>query len=103
LKRRAADVERQFESQARRFDKPHHLRDPSLELRVAAREARVREAILKLTRQHLGIVAEKNGADSFLGRADQDRAERAFTNRKTDRRAAAARAEVRRRHPEQGG
>ncbi len=103
LERGAADVERQVEPLPRRLDEAHDLGHESLEPLVAADEARVRKAVLQTAHQCLGIVAELDGAHTFVRGRDQDRTERALANRKADDVTAAAGAELRRRHAEQVG
>ena len=64
---------------------------------------RLREAILKVAHELIGIIAEKDGGNAFLGRCDQYGAERSLANRKFDLLVGAARAVLRRSHAEHIG
>src|SRR5262249_8290802 len=71
----AAHVQRQIETALRRLDEADHLGDQLLEPLVAADELRLREGILQIAYECIGIVAELDRADALLGRRHQDRAE----------------------------
>src|SRR4051794_28781083 len=58
LKSSAAHVQRQVESQRRLLDETDHLRNGLLEGQVSAYQDRPREAILKVTYQRIGVIAE---------------------------------------------
>src|SRR4051812_26895330 len=60
LERRAAHVQRQVESSRRLLDQTDHLRNGLLEGYVSSNEDRLREAILKVTNQHISIIAEQD-------------------------------------------
>ena len=60
----------------------------------------LREAVLQVAHQRVGIVAEQDGADAALAPGDQDRAERAFADGEADLGVRAAGAVVGRRHAE---
>src|SRR4051812_13972598 len=60
----------------------------------------LREAILKVAHQLVGIVAEEDRRDTLLTRSDQDGAERAFTDSEADLLVRATGAILRRRHSE---
>src|SRR6202023_1358948 len=53
--------------------------------------------------QRGGVIAQKNRADALVGRGDQDRAERAFTDSKADRHPVTATAVGTGCHPQGGG
>ena len=72
----------------RRLDEADDLGDQSLEAGVAADQLGVREAVLQIAHQRVGIVAEQDGADALVARGDQDRAERALADGEADRRVA---------------
>ena len=103
LERGAANVEREVETLRGGIDEAHHLGHELLEGLVAADQPRVRETILQTAHQPIRIVAEVDRTDALVRRRDQDRSERAFADRKADDVAAAAGAELRRRHAEQPG
>ncbi len=94
-------MQRQVEAPLRRLDEPDHARDEPLERFVATDELRLRECILQIAHECVGIVAELDAADAFAGRRHQNRAERALADRKTNGRAGAALAEGARGHAEQ--
>ena len=58
-------VQRQIETNLRRLDKAHNLRDQFLEIEVASDQVRLRETILQVVHQFIGLVSEQNGADAF--------------------------------------
>ncbi len=58
LKGRAAHIERQIEANARRFDEADDAGDELLEFRVAADQIGLREAILQVAGEFVGVVAE---------------------------------------------
>src|SRR6185437_5970403 len=100
LERRAAQVERQVETDGGRLDEADDLGDQRLEHRIAADEAGLRKAVLKRAGQRIRVVAEQDGADAALAAGDQDRAERTFADGEADLRVGAARAIVGRSHAE---
>ena len=60
------------------FDESDDGCDPVLEFFVAADQLGLGETILQPAQQFLGVVAERDRADTALGRGNEDRAERAF-------------------------
>ena len=84
----------------RRFHEADHPRHPGFELRVPADELRPREAVFEVVHEGVRIVAEPDRAHPIRGRRDEDRAERAGTDREPDRLARASAPEHRRLHPE---
>src|SRR6478752_1821760 len=84
LKCRAADVERQRLLASRFLYQRYHLGDPSFELCVAAEQLGPRKLPLQLVQERLGLAAERDGAHAARGGRDQDRSQRALTERETD-------------------
>ena len=103
LERGAAHIQRQVQTDPRRFDKAHHLRDQTLETGIAANQFGVCETILQIARQGIRIVAQRNGADAAIALRDQDGAERALAHGKADARVRAAGAIARGSHAEHVG
>ena len=81
----AAHIERQIETEGRRFDEADHLGHPLLEAFVPADQRRLGKAVLEFAHQRLGSVAEQDGADALAGGGDEDGAERAFADGEADR------------------
>lgn len=81
LKRGAANVERQIETDLRRLHAADHARDHRLVVPVSADQTRLGESILK---KPLGVIPEKNCNNALPARSDQDRAEGALTDREPD-------------------
>src|SRR5262249_54132307 len=68
-----------------------------------ADEPRLGKAILQSAHQSFRIIAELDGTHAFGRGCDQNRTERALPDRKVNDMPAAAAAELRRCHAEQGG
>ena len=100
LERRSADVEGKVEAEGGCFHEADHPRHPGFELRVPAHELRPREAVFEVVHEGVRIVSEPDRAHPIRGRRDEDRAERAGTDREPDRLARASAPEHRRLHPE---
>lgn len=66
LKRSAANVERQIETDLRRFHEADHARDHRLIVPVSADQTRLGETILKIADQLLRVIPEKNCNGPFL-------------------------------------
>jgi hypothetical protein len=81
LERCTADIEQRCCSDPRVVDKPDYLCDELLERTIGADDVGVRQASFEIVGQLLRIVAEEDGADAPLRGGDQDRAERARTER----------------------
>ena len=96
-------VERQVQTGFRRFDKADNLRDQPLEFRVAADQFGIRESILQLARQCIGIVTQQNRADALIALCDEDRSQRALAHREADPAVRAASTVVGRRHSQNLG
>src|SRR5690606_21220221 len=82
----AAHVQRQVEADARRFDEADHGGDHALVVRVAAHQFGLGEAVLQVARERIRIVAEQDRAHALVAAGDQDRAERALSDRESDAR-----------------
>src|SRR2546423_700927 len=63
---------------------PLEQRTLALDAALAADQPRRLEAVLRVAREHLGIVAESDRADSALALRDQDCAERALADGEAD-------------------
>lgn len=84
LKRGAANVEWQIETDLRRLHAADHARDHRLIVAVGADQMRLGESILKIVKKPLGVIPEKNCNNALPARSDQDRAEGALTDREPD-------------------
>jgi hypothetical protein len=68
-----------------------------------ADQAGPRKAVLQVAHERVRVVPKQDCAHAFVGRRDQDRAERALADRKADRGSVPAAAELRRGHAEEIG
>ena len=100
LKCGTAQIERQVEPKLRCVDKPHHLGYPTLEPGIPPDQGSFREAILKITRELIRIVAQQDGADTDLAGGDQDGSQRALSEGKAYFGVGTAGAVIGRRHAE---
>ncbi len=100
LKRRAAYVERQIETELRRLDEADHRRNPLLERGVAAAQRCIGKTVLQIAHEFIRIVAERDRTHAACGGRHQNRAERTLSHREANRCAAAAGAVIARLHTE---
>src|SRR5690606_23932151 len=100
LERRAANIERQVETDPRRFHEADDLRDQLLELTVPTDQVRLRKLVLQLASQRFGIVAEKNCANTAVAFRHQDGTKRTLPDCEADVCCGAAGPVCARRHSE---
>ncbi|RMS46914.1 hypothetical protein ALP71_05798 [Pseudomonas coronafaciens pv. garcae] len=84
LKHRATNVQRQRKAGGRRLYKAHDLGNQRFELRVCTDKVGVWEPVLKTFDKHVGIISERNGADTFAAGRHQNRTQRALTQGEPD-------------------
>jgi hypothetical protein len=97
----AADVERQVEADAGRFDESHDPGHQLLEGGVSADQGGAGKPVLEVAHQGVRIVAHEDGADAAPAAGDEDGAQRALADREPDLRVRAAGAELGRCHAQQ--
>lgn len=66
----APDMERQIETDRRRFDEGDDASDPLFKRRITTDQFRLGKAILKIAQQQVGVVPEQNGTDPLVGGRD---------------------------------
>src|SRR5690606_5341389 len=84
LERGAADVERKIEPDAWCVDEADDLCDEPFERRITTDERCVREPVLQITRERIGVVAEQDCAHPACALRDQNRTERALAHCEAD-------------------
>ena len=75
LKSRALHIEWQIEPKCWRLDEADHPGHYMLEVWSPPMQLCLREAVLEIAYQRIGIVAEHDGADALVSGCDQDRAQ----------------------------
>lgn len=96
----ASDVEREVDLTLWRFDQADDLGHELVIGSVRPDELSLRKALLEIGCEFVRIVAERDGADAFFRRRDEDRSKRALSDRKANGLPFAMGAEPGGRHPE---
>ena len=96
----ALNIEREKDTLAWIFDEADDFGDELLERAVSADELRVGKAVLEGAGEGVGVVAEEDGADAFVGCGDEDGAEGTLADGEADGGARAAFAKIFRGHAE---
>ncbi len=99
LERGTADVERKIKPARRCLNKADDLGHPLLKPVIGTDELRLGKSILQLANQLLRFVPKLDGAHPFVRGCNQDGAQRALTDRKTNGHVFASRTHLARCHP----
>ncbi len=96
----AADIKRESEAELGCFHEGDDLSDGLLKCLIAAEQLSLRELVLEVAEQLIGVIAEGEGTDAFGRRGDEEGAERAFGEGEADGFTGAAGAKALGSHAE---
>src|ERR1043166_2386052 len=98
LKRRAAHIERQIQTDFRRLNEANHFGNHLLELFVATDQLRFGKTVLQILDELVRAVAQRNGGDAFFRRRHENRTQRAFPDCETNGFSRSTSAKILRPH-----